>query len=209
MAHTPSLYALLLPNAAAVSALSGLNDGDWLYIQDASIAGYYTYFSGAPPVGAIVAPGGYLLQALTVSGSPFQHVYGGLYTHNGATPQTLAVTPAKLTCWNGNSHYYLVTDDLLNHQLVIQKAGVYQITLSLSGTAGGNKTYNLHPYKNASAIHGAGITRLGSASNPVGGTSVTFESFAIGDTVSVYGSVDATTGDLTVTEASLSAVMMG
>lgn len=53
------------------------------------------------------------------------------------------------------------------------------------------------------------MTRNGSAAVPLGGTCATFETFAVGDAISVYASIDSGNGDITVTEASLSAVLMG
>lgn len=209
MSHAPLLYAVVLPLAADAASLQGLEDGDWVFVREAAFRGYYCFTPGAVPPGMLPAPGGYLEPVVNPGPSPYQHVYGGLYCTAGATPQTLSTIPSKLTCWTNNSHSYLVTDDIPGDQLVIQVPGTYQILLTVNGTASANKTYDFHPYKNAAPIPGSGISRQGSAAIPLGGTSNTFETFAAGDTISAYGSVGSTTGDITITEASLSAVLMG
>lgn len=207
MGHGPTAYGIQVATEADLTNYPAkFDDGDIAYvIADDDAFVYEPGSSETPAVGVVIdGPGGvgrWILQA--------RHVYGALYCHAGNTPQSLSAVPALLTCWNGATPSYLTTLDLPNDQIVIQKPGAYQVSLSLSGTSSGNQTYNFHVYKNGQPVAGAGITRVGSQNIPIGGTTITFVECAAGDVIAAYGDVSANTPTITIIEASLAVVRMG
>lgn len=205
MSHDPVRYQFKVATSALLSTFTEIDAGDEVFVSDLGEA--FTYDASSTealdPDVVLDGPGGvgrFILSS--------RHIYGGLYCHQGATPQNVSAVPAKLTCWNGQTPSYKVATSLVSQDGTIDKPGAYQLALSLSGTASGNLTYNFHVHVNGSEVPGSGITRLGSANNPLGGTSVAFAKLNQGDVVSAFASASGN-GVITIVEGSLTVVRMG
>jgi hypothetical protein len=101
------------------------------------------------PAQLAVSLGGETPQALFLVG------YTMLYVQDGADPQTIGTTPAKLTAFDGKGQAVGVVADSANDQITVQNAGVYNVFVALSVKGASGRTATLRLRRNNVAVDGA------------------------------------------------------
>ena len=132
---------------------------------------------------------------------------GILYCEDNAVAETTVdTTPRQITALDTKGIEQGLTVDTANNQIEIATAGDYQITASISfsaGSAGYSDTFTIEIYKNTSATNFKCSRKLG-VSGDVGSAGVCgMITCAIGDKISLYQVSDDATSDMIVSNAQL------
>jgi hypothetical protein len=83
-------------------------------------------------------------------------VYGGLYTADGVTAQSLDTTPALFTGWAGEVAGLGVTPSAASNSITVGTAGVYLVCAQMSGEGAAGQEFQFHIRLDGAEVTGAG-----------------------------------------------------
>lgn len=129
-------------------------------------------------------------------------VYGCLYVQDGATPQSLTTSPAKITGWASVGNEAGVVGSHSNDLLTVGSAGIYMVTLHASILVAAAVKYQLRLRINTVEATGAGCCVELTAADKIDVSFALPVSLAASDELTVYGESDEGGGaNLTLIDA--------
>lgn len=132
--------------------------------------------------------------------------YGGIYIDDGQTAQNINIAPALLANWKSNSPSSVdVVPDFTNNKVTVYSPGLFDVTLSVSGTFPAARILYLHVAVDGAVAPMGGLKRGGSGGvvPTVGGSTTGRLTLAFGNVITVLASTDVDAQSLTILEAGL------
>jgi hypothetical protein len=120
-------------------------------------------------------------------------VYGCLYTQDGAAPQSLTPTPAKLTGWASVGNEAGVTGSHGDDELVVGTAGIYLVSFYASVTVAADVKFQLRLRIDGVEAAGAGCS-IEAAAGTYGVSFALPVSLAANQVLTIYGESDEAGG---------------